>query len=182
MQISRTTLSSILLEEVYVSQPNRFFDLDYHDHVYKLDKALYVLKQALSVIRVAVKLSHITEVYQSRDRSDSLHQENRLPRHKEKHIKKWSISGCETSQQVFQETKMMSTTEAEYVSSSGCYAQFLWMRTQRTDYGYFFDKVLIYYDSKSAIAISCNQTEYQLADLFTKAFPLEIFEYLIQRL
>nr|GEX46355.1 reverse transcriptase domain-containing protein [Tanacetum cinerariifolium] len=32
----------------------------------------------------------------------------------------------------------------------------LWMRTQLTDYGFFFDKVPIYCDSKSAIAISCN--------------------------
>nr|GEW09833.1 hypothetical protein [Tanacetum cinerariifolium] len=32
----------------------------------------------------------------------------------------------------------------------------LWMRTQLTDYGFFYDKVPIYYDSKSAIAISCN--------------------------
>nr|GEY34849.1 hypothetical protein [Tanacetum cinerariifolium] len=30
------------------------------------------------------------------------------------------------------------------------------MRTQLTDYGFFYDKVLIYCDSKSAIAISCN--------------------------
>ncbi|GKB17640.1 retrovirus-related pol polyprotein from transposon TNT 1-94 [Tanacetum coccineum] len=33
-------------EEVYVSQPNRFVNLDFLDHVYKLKKALYGLKQA----------------------------------------------------------------------------------------------------------------------------------------
>nr|GEW94898.1 RNA-directed DNA polymerase, eukaryota, nucleotide-binding alpha-beta plait domain protein [Tanacetum cinerariifolium] len=32
----------------------------------------------------------------------------------------------------------------------------LWMRTQLTDYGFFYDKVPIYCDSKSAIAISCK--------------------------
>nr|GEU46879.1 hypothetical protein [Tanacetum cinerariifolium] len=47
-------------------------------------------------------------------------------------------------------------TESEYVAVSGCYAQVLWMRTQLTDYGFFFDKVPIYCDSKNAIAISCN--------------------------
>ncbi|GJX47871.1 retrovirus-related pol polyprotein from transposon TNT 1-94 [Tanacetum coccineum] len=41
----------------------------------------------------------------------------------------------------------------------GCCAQVLWMRTQLTDYGFFFDKVPIYCDSKSAIAISCNPYE-----------------------
>ncbi|GJT16509.1 hypothetical protein Tco_0875215, partial [Tanacetum coccineum] len=76
----------------------------------------------------------------------------------------------------------------------------LWLRTQLTDYGFHFDKIPMYCDSKTAIAISCNPvhhsrtkhidvryhfikeqvekgiielffvgTEYQLADLFTKA-------------
>nr|GFA30370.1 hypothetical protein [Tanacetum cinerariifolium] len=49
-----------------------------------------------------------------------------------------------------------STSEAEYVSLSACCAQVLWMRTQLTDYGFHFNKILIYCDSKSAIAISCN--------------------------
>ncbi|GKB47164.1 hypothetical protein Tco_0897917 [Tanacetum coccineum] len=40
--------------------------------------------------------------------------------------------------------------------TSSCCAQVLWMRTQFTDYGFFYDKVPIYCDSKSAIAISCN--------------------------
>nr|GEY41143.1 hypothetical protein [Tanacetum cinerariifolium] len=47
-------------------------------------------------------------------------------------------------------------TESEYVAVSGCCAQVLWMRTQLTDYGFFYDKVPIYCYSKSAIAISCN--------------------------
>nr|GEY80075.1 hypothetical protein [Tanacetum cinerariifolium] len=47
-------------------------------------------------------------------------------------------------------------TESEYVAVSGCCAQVLWMRAQLTDYGFFYDKVLIYCDSKSAIAILCN--------------------------
>ncbi|GJU72224.1 ribonuclease H-like domain-containing protein [Tanacetum coccineum] len=51
-------------------------------------------------------------------------------------------------------------TESEYVAVSGCCAQVLWMRTQLTDYGFFFDKVPIYCDSKSAIAISCNPLQH----------------------
>nr|GEV69914.1 uncharacterized mitochondrial protein AtMg00810-like [Tanacetum cinerariifolium] len=50
----------------------------------------------------------------------------------------------------------ISTAESEYVAISGCCAHVLWMRTQLTDYGFFYDKVPIYYDSMSAIAISCN--------------------------
>nr|GEV79595.1 hypothetical protein [Tanacetum cinerariifolium] len=46
--------------------------------------------------------------------------------------------------------------KSKYVAISGCCAQILWMHTQLTDYGFFYDKVPIYCDSKSAIAISCN--------------------------
>ncbi|GKA91985.1 hypothetical protein Tco_0813910 [Tanacetum coccineum] len=54
----------------------------------------------------------------------------------------------------------MSTAESEYVVVSGCCAQVLWMRTQLTDYGFFYDKVPIYCDSQSAIAISCNPVQH----------------------
>nr|GEW37309.1 hypothetical protein [Tanacetum cinerariifolium] len=62
----------------------------------------------------------------------------------------------------------ISSVEAEYVSLSACYAQVLWMRTQLTDYGFHFDKIPI--------------TEYQLADLFTKALSKDRFKYLVRRL
>ncbi|GJS40955.1 retrovirus-related pol polyprotein from transposon TNT 1-94 [Tanacetum coccineum] len=112
-----------------------------------------------------------------------------------------------------QDCTALSTAEAEYVSLSVCCAQVLWMRTQLTDYGFHFNKIPIYCDSKSAIAISCNpvqhsrtkhiavryhfikehvemgtielyfvKTDYQLADLFTKALPVDRFNYLVRRL
>nr|GFB06879.1 uncharacterized mitochondrial protein AtMg00810-like [Tanacetum cinerariifolium] len=55
-----------------------------------------------------------------------------------------------------QDCTSMSFAEVEYVSLSACCAQVLWMRTQLTDYGFHFDKIPMYRDSKAAIAISCN--------------------------
>nr|GEV48479.1 reverse transcriptase domain-containing protein [Tanacetum cinerariifolium] len=55
-----------------------------------------------------------------------------------------------------QDCTSMSSAEVEYVSLSACCAQVLWMRTQLTDYGFHFDKIPMYCDSKEAIAISCN--------------------------
>nr|GEU59708.1 retrovirus-related Pol polyprotein from transposon TNT 1-94 [Tanacetum cinerariifolium] len=55
-----------------------------------------------------------------------------------------------------QECTSMSSAEAEYVSLSMCCAQVLWLRTQLTDYGFHFDKIPMYCDSKAAKAISCN--------------------------
>ncbi|GJV67571.1 retrovirus-related pol polyprotein from transposon TNT 1-94 [Tanacetum coccineum] len=59
-----------------------------------------------------------------------------------------------------QDCTALSTAEAEYVSLSACCAQVIWMRTQLTDYGYHFNKIPIYCDSKSAIAISCNPVQH----------------------
>nr|GEX37863.1 hypothetical protein [Tanacetum cinerariifolium] len=50
----------------------------------------------------------------------------------------------------------ISTAKSEYVAVSSCCSHLLWMHAQLTDYGFFYDKVPIYCDSKSAIAISCN--------------------------
>nr|GFA02889.1 hypothetical protein [Tanacetum cinerariifolium] len=54
----------------------------------------------------------------------------------------------------------ISTAESEYVTVSSCCAQVLWMRTQLTDFGFFYDKVPIYCDSKSAITILFNSVRH----------------------
>ncbi|GJW83380.1 hypothetical protein Tco_0156525 [Tanacetum coccineum] len=59
-----------------------------------------------------------------------------------------------------QDCTTLLTAEAEYVSLSACCTQVLWMRTQLTDYGYHFNKIPFYCDSKSAIAISCNPIQH----------------------
>nr|GFB53096.1 ribonuclease H [Tanacetum cinerariifolium] len=48
----------------------------------------------------------------------------------------------------------------EYVSLSTCCTQVLWMRTQLTDYGFHFYKILMYCDSKAATAISYNPVQH----------------------
>ncbi|GJV19470.1 retrovirus-related pol polyprotein from transposon TNT 1-94 [Tanacetum coccineum] len=112
-----------------------------------------------------------------------------------------------------QKSDAISSTKAEYIAMSGCCAQILWMRSQLTDYGLGFNKIPMYCDNKSAIALSCNNvqhsrskhidirfhfikehvengvielyfvnTEYQLADIFTKALARERIEFLINKL
>ncbi|GJY11600.1 retrovirus-related pol polyprotein from transposon TNT 1-94 [Tanacetum coccineum] len=87
-----------------------------------------------------------------------------------------------------QKCTSISSPEAEYVSLSACCAQVLWMRTQLTDYGFHFDKISMYCDSKEAIAILCNLVQHSrtkhidLVDLFTKVLPEDRFKYLVRRL
>ncbi|GKC67012.1 hypothetical protein Tco_1099610 [Tanacetum coccineum] len=65
-------------------------------------------------------------------------------------------------------------TKYEYVVVSGCCAQVLWMRTQLTDYGFFYDKVLIYCNSKSDIAISCNSVQHTRTKHIDVRDPTEV--------
>nr|GEX60443.1 hypothetical protein [Tanacetum cinerariifolium] len=62
----------------------------------------------------------------------------------------------------------MSSAEAEYVALSASCAQVMWMRTQLQDYGFNYNKILL--------------TEYQLADMFTKALSEDRFKYLVRRI
>ncbi|GKB29417.1 hypothetical protein Tco_0868818 [Tanacetum coccineum] len=86
------------------------------------------------------------------------------------------------------------------------------MRSQLTDYVFQFNKIPLYCDNKSSIALCCNnvqhsrakhiniryhfikeqvengivelyfvRTEYQLANIFTKPFPRERFNFLIEK-
>ncbi|GJY38681.1 hypothetical protein Tco_0425045 [Tanacetum coccineum] len=50
--------------------------------------------------------------------------------------------------------------EAEYVALSASCAQVMWMRTQLQEYGFNYNKIPLYCDSQSAIAISCNPVQH----------------------
>ncbi|GJR20533.1 retrovirus-related pol polyprotein from transposon TNT 1-94 [Tanacetum coccineum] len=59
-----------------------------------------------------------------------------------------------------QTSTSISSTEAEYIAMSGCYAQILWMRSQLSDYGFAYNRIPLYYDNKSAIALCCNNIQH----------------------
>ncbi|GJR01350.1 retrovirus-related pol polyprotein from transposon TNT 1-94 [Tanacetum coccineum] len=59
-----------------------------------------------------------------------------------------------------QKSTTISTTEAEYIALSGCCAQILWMRSQLSDYGFKFNKIPLYCDNQSAIALCCNNVQH----------------------
>ncbi|GJR59241.1 retrovirus-related pol polyprotein from transposon TNT 1-94 [Tanacetum coccineum] len=88
-----------------------------------------------------------------------------------------------------QDCTAMSSAEAEYVALSASCAQVMWMRTQLQDYGFNYNKIPLYCDSQSAIAISCNPVQHSRTkhihtrlNMFTKALPEERFQYLVRRI
>ncbi|GKB14378.1 hypothetical protein Tco_0848301 [Tanacetum coccineum] len=54
----------------------------------------------------------------------------------------------------------ISSMKAEYIALSGCCAKVLWIRSHLTDYGLGFNKIPMYCDNKSAIALCCNNVQH----------------------
>ncbi|GJS83686.1 retrovirus-related pol polyprotein from transposon TNT 1-94 [Tanacetum coccineum] len=144
IDVKREFLNNILHEEVYVSQPDEFVDQDNLNHVYKLKKALYGLKLMLSPL---VDILSKALIMRDSKRSTSGCMQllgNRLV--------SWSSKR--------QKSAVISSIEAEYIALSGCCAQVIWMRSQLTDYGLGFNKIPMYCDNKSAIALCCNNVQH----------------------
>nr|GEZ77568.1 hypothetical protein [Tanacetum cinerariifolium] len=312
MDVKTTFLNGNLREEVYVSQPDGFVDQDNPNHVYKLKKAIYGLKQAtracndLLLVQIyvddiifatstpelcdllaklmcskfkmsmmgkisfflalqisqmdnpmvekskldedkkgkAIDPSHYhgiigTLLYLTASRPNlqfatcmcARYQARPIEKHIHAHLQMrmtlvakihaalhlvvcnfWETDLL-AGHQKGKKSDSISSTEAEYIALSGCCAQIIWMRSQLTDYGLGFNKISMYYDNKSAIALCCNNvqhsrskhiniryhfikeqiengviklyfvnTEYQLADLFTKALGRDRNEFLINKL
>nr|GEY77862.1 hypothetical protein [Tanacetum cinerariifolium] len=108
-----------------------------------------------------------------------------------------------------QDTRRSTSGSAQFLGDK----LILWMRSQLTDYGFDFNKIPLYCDNHSAIALCCNNvqhsrskhidirhhfireqvergvvelyfvsTNYQLADISTKALPRQWFEFILPRL
>ncbi|GKB03368.1 hypothetical protein Tco_0831457 [Tanacetum coccineum] len=112
-------------------------------------------------------------------------------------------------------SRSVSTRKQLKTDAMWCYfdAFLTSMHSHLTNYGFQFNKIPLYCDNKSVIALCCNnvqhsrakhidvryhfikeqvengivglyfvQTEYQLADIFTKPLPRERFNFLIEKL
>ncbi|GJU57795.1 retrovirus-related pol polyprotein from transposon TNT 1-94 [Tanacetum coccineum] len=257
MDVKMAFMNDILREEVYVSQPDGFVDQDKSNHVYKLKKALYGLKEAPRacdpVETPMVEKSKLDEdtqgktvdpthyhemivalMYLTSSRADLTFAGLWYPKDSSIALITYAdanYAGCQDTRKSTsgcmqllgdrlvswslkrQKSVAISSLKAEYIAMSGYCAQILWMRSQLTDYGLGFNKILMYCDNKSAIALCCNNvqhsrskhidirfhfikeqvengvvelyfvnTEYQLADIFTKALCRERIEFLINKL
>ncbi|GJS85616.1 retrovirus-related pol polyprotein from transposon TNT 1-94 [Tanacetum coccineum] len=62
-----------------------------------------------------------------------------------------------------QKSTAILSTEAEYIALYWRCSQILWMRSQLTDYGFTFNKIPLYCDNKSVIALFCNNVQHSRA-------------------
>ncbi|GJT22388.1 retrovirus-related pol polyprotein from transposon TNT 1-94 [Tanacetum coccineum] len=177
MDVKTAFLHGSLKEDMYVCQPKGFIDADHRSHVYKLKKALYGLKQAPRACRCNEISKHdwcpyVSYVKQTEDCTCYLFMCSVPGSTNREAPQDADYAGCRdsfkstfggtqflgeklvSSSSKKQDCIALSTAKAEYVSLSACCAQVLWMWTQLTDYGFHFNKIPIYCDSKSSIAIS----------------------------
>nr|GEX43324.1 retrovirus-related Pol polyprotein from transposon TNT 1-94 [Tanacetum cinerariifolium] len=156
MDVKTTFLNGPLKEEVYVAQPDEFVDPDHPEKVYRLRKALYGLKQDPKVW-----YDELSKFLTSKGFTKDADHAGCIDSHKSTYggiqflgdkLVSWMSKkqNCTT----------MSSTEAEYMALSTSCAQVMWMRTQLQDYGFNYNKIPLYCDSQSAIAISCNPVQH----------------------
>ncbi|GJX52721.1 putative reverse transcriptase domain-containing protein [Tanacetum coccineum] len=163
-------LNGGLKEKVYVSQPEGFVDQDNPSHVYKLKKALYGLKQAPHACEPdLIYAVCLCAWYQAKPTEKHLNVVKRIFRYLKGTINMGLWYSKDIGDKLVnwssnkQKCTAISSTKAEYIALFGCCAQILWMRSQLIDYGFQFNKILLYCDNKSAIALCCNNVQHSRA-------------------
>nr|GFA67406.1 hypothetical protein [Tanacetum cinerariifolium] len=149
MDVKTEFLNGPLKEEVYVAQPDGFVD---HDHPEKAKYTLEILhKHGMD------KGQSIGTPMAIKPKLDADLSGNPVDQ-TDYHSKIGSLMYLTSSRPDIMQANCtaMSSAEAEYVALSTSCAQVMWMRIQLPDYGFNYNKIPLYCDSQSAIAISCN--------------------------
>nr|GEV55382.1 hypothetical protein [Tanacetum cinerariifolium] len=251
MDVKTTFLNGSLKEEVYVSQPEGFIDPEFPNHVYRLKKALYDLKQAprawydkLSSFLIEHEFTKVHQLTRGIFISQSQYAIKLLKKHGlDECVSMSTPMTIERLDADLQGTPTDQTTYHQMIGGLMClttirpdiaYATFVCARYQarptvkhlkevkrifrylRQSYnkGLWYSKdsgfeLIAYSDvdytrckddckstsrglqflggklehvEKGTVELYFVGTEYQLADLFTKALPKECFEYLVHRI
>ncbi|GJT45992.1 retrovirus-related pol polyprotein from transposon TNT 1-94 [Tanacetum coccineum] len=162
MDVKTAFLNSILREEVYVSKPDGFVDQDNPNHVYKLKKALYGLKQAPRACTRGIFLNESKYALEI--------------------LKKY---GMETNNPMdtpmVEKSKLDEDPQGKAVDPTryrGMIGSLMYLTSSRPDLmlimlvakipekvhletmAFGFNKIPLYCDNKSAIALCCNKVQH----------------------
>ncbi|GJX34371.1 retrovirus-related pol polyprotein from transposon TNT 1-94 [Tanacetum coccineum] len=173
MDVKMTFINGPLKEEVYVAQLDGFVDPDHPKKVYRLRKALYGLKQASRAWYDKLSKFLLSKGFtKDADHARCLN------------TRKSTSGGIQflgdklvSWMSKKQDWIAMSSAEAKYVALSASCAQH--SHTKHIHPRYHFIKKQV---ENGIIDLYFVRTEYQLADMFTKALPKDRFLYLVRRI
>nr|GEX15492.1 retrovirus-related Pol polyprotein from transposon TNT 1-94 [Tanacetum cinerariifolium] len=156
MDVKNAFLHGSLKEDIYVYQPEGFIDVDHPSHVYKLKKALYGLKQAPRAWydELSTFLLYMDSGFELTGFSDA------------------DYAGCK-------DTFKNTSDGAQFLAITISCNPVQHSRTKHIAVRYHFIKEHV---EKGTIELYFVKTDYQLADLFTKALSADRFNYLVRRL
>nr|GEV63000.1 ribonuclease H-like domain-containing protein [Tanacetum cinerariifolium] len=180
MDVKTTFLNGELKEEVYVSQPEGFINPDHPTHVYHLKKDLYGLKQAPRACYNTLSRSKLDEdplgilvdQTQFQGMVGSLPEtRSGIRRVHDAAIKLTAYAdadhaGC-------QDTRRSTSGGAQFLGDQ------LHSRSKHIDIRHYFIRDQV---ENGMVKLYFMTTDYQLADIFTKALPREQFEFLLPHL
>nr|GEV16854.1 hypothetical protein [Tanacetum cinerariifolium] len=191
MDVKTAFLHGSLKEDVYVCQPEGFIDADHPSHVYKLKKALYGLKQAprawYDELSTFLLQNHffkgtIDPTLFIRRFHDDILVAHVYAKPTEKHLKEVKrifryLRGTINTGLWYTKDSGFELTRFSDAGYAGCKDTF-----KSTSGGAQFLGEKLEHVEKGTIELYFVKTDYQLADLFTKALPADRFNYLVRRL
>nr|GFA42204.1 hypothetical protein [Tanacetum cinerariifolium]GFA42229.1 hypothetical protein [Tanacetum cinerariifolium] len=166
MDVKIVFLHGSLKEDVYVCQPKGFIDADHPSHVYKLKKALYGLKQAPRAWYDELSTFLLQNLFFKGTINLTLF------------IRRFQDDILVLTDYGFHFLKIPIYCDSKSAIAISC-NPVQHSRTRHIAVRYHFIKEHV---EKGTIELYFVKTDYQLADIFTKALPTDRFNYLVRRL
>nr|GEW59576.1 hypothetical protein [Tanacetum cinerariifolium] len=206
MDVKTAFMNGNLREEVYVSQPDEFMDPDNPNHVYKLKKALYGLKQALRTWYDMLSSFLISQDFSKGSVDPTLF----IRRNENDLLLKYGFESCDlVDTPMVEKSKLDENKDGKAIDPShyhGMIGTLFYLTANRPDLQFaicmcaryqarptgkhlhavkaYRHQISLYQGAfeNGVIELYFVNTEYQLADIFTKALGRERIEFLINKL